>query len=108
MNIQKAENEDYLEYACTVNCLCESFNLNEISTDLFKCLIFVQGLTAPRDKEVRSSVLAIMESDPQITLQKITEECQRLINIKNDKTRIEEKNVFKVQHVKGQRAQKSN
>lgn len=102
LNIQKAEAEDYLEYACTVNCLCESFKLNEISADQFKCLIFVQGLTAPRDKDIRSRILTIMEADPNITLQKVTEECQRLINIKKDNTRIEEKNIFKVQQVKRQ------
>ena len=107
LNIQKSENEDYLEYACTVNCLCESFKLSEISADLFKCLIFVQGLTAPRDKDIRSRILTIMESDPNITLQKVTEECQRLINVKRDNTRIEEKNVWKVQRVKEQRIPKT-
>ena len=102
LNLQKSEAEDYLEYACTVNRLCEEFKLNEISADLFKCLIFVQGLTTPRDKDIRSRILTIMESDPNITLQKVTEECQRLINVKRDNTRIEEKNIYKVQHVKRQ------
>ena len=32
-----------------------------------------------------------MEQDPEITLQKVTEESQRLINVKRDNTRIEEK-----------------
>ena len=103
LNIQKSEHEDYLEYACTVNRLCESFRLSELSPDLFKCFIFLQGLTAPKDKNIRSRILTIMESDPNITLQKITEECQRLVNIKRDNTQIEEKNVFKIQRVKGQR-----
>ena len=31
-----------------------------------------------------------MEQDPEITLQKVTEEYQRLINVKRDNTRIEE------------------
>ena len=89
-----------------MNSLCEAFKLNEISADVFKCLIFVQGLTAPRDKDIRSRILTIMESDPGITLQKVTEECQRLINVKKDNSRIEEKNVFKVQRIQGQKTPK--
>ena len=70
---------------------------------MFKCLIFVQGLTTPKDKEIRSRILTIMEQDPNITLQKVTEECQRLINIKKDNTRIEEKCISRVQTVKQQK-----
>ena len=49
-----------------------------------------------------------MEQDPEITLQKITEDCQRLINVKHDNTRIEEKkNILHVQRIKQQRVPKS-
>ena len=56
---------------------------------MLKWLIFVQGLTAPKDKDIRSR----MEQDPEIRYQKVTEEGQKLINIKHDKTRIERKNL---------------
>lgn len=37
---------------------------------------------------------------PQITLQTVTDECQRLINLKRDNSRIEEKNISRVQAIK--------
>ena len=67
-------------------------------------LNFVQGLTAPKDKDIRSRILTIMEKDPEITLQNVTTECQRLINVKRDNTRIEEK--YK-KRIKQQRVPKS-
>ena len=109
LNLQKSENQDFLEYAGMVNSLCEDFKLNEISIDLFKCFIFTQGLTAPRDKEIRSRILTAIEEIPDINLQKITELCQRFFNVKKDNTKIEEKNIFKVQHTKGfKRPRKKN
>ena len=91
LNNIKRENEDFISYTGTVNSQCELFKINEISKDMFKGLIFVQRLIAPKDKEIRSRILTIMEQDPETTLQKVTEEFQRLINVKRDNTRIEEK-----------------
>ena len=90
LNIIKQENEHFVSYAGTVNSQSELFKINEISKNMFKCLIFVQGLTAPKDKDIRSRISTIIEQDPEITLQNVTEECQRLINV-NDNTRVEEK-----------------
>ena len=91
LNIIKQENEDFVSYAGMVSSQCERFKINKISKDMLKCLIFVQGLMALKDKDIHSRILTIMEQDPEITLQKVTEECQRLINVKHDKTHIEEK-----------------
>ena len=43
-------------------------NLNELTLDLFKCLIFVQGLTDNKDAEMRSRILAKLDIDPKLTL----------------------------------------
>ena len=51
----------------------------------------VQGLMATKDKENRSRILSIMEQNTEITLQKVTERCQKLINIKLDEASIEGK-----------------
>ena len=67
---------------------------------MFKCYIFNQGLTAPRDKDLWSRILSIIEQDPEMNLQKVTKECQKLINVKRDTTRIEEKVTSQVQVVK--------
>ena len=100
LNMQKEETDDIVTYAGKVNALCELFKLKDLSVDMFKCYIFVQGLTALRDKDLRSRILSIMEQDPEMNLQKVTEECQKLINVKKDTTRIEGKVTSQVQVVK--------
>ena len=95
--MQKEKTDDIVTYAGKVNTLCELFKLKDLSVDMFKCYIFVQGLTAPRDKDLRSRILSIMEQDPEMNLQKVTEECQKLINVKRDTTRIEGKVTSQVQ-----------
>ena len=82
-----------MTYASNVNSQCELFRLGNLSIDMFRCLIFVQGLTAAKDKDIRSRILTIMEQDSEIMLQQVTEECQELINVKRDHTWIEEKNI---------------
>ena len=64
---------------------------------MFKCL---QGLTAKKDKEIRSRILLVMEQDTEKNLQKVSEECQKLINIKCDNASIEEKNIVHIQKIK--------
>ena len=81
LNIVKQENEDFVTYAGNVNSQYELFKLGDLSIDMFKCLIFVQRLTAVKDKDIRSRILTMIEQDPEIRLQKVTEECQRLINV---------------------------
>ena len=76
LNIVKQEDDDYVTYAGLVHAQSEAFKLKELSSNMFKCLIFVQSLTALKDKEIRSSILTIMKQDPNIALQKVTEECQ--------------------------------
>ncbi|GAB1605680.1 hypothetical protein Ahia01_000850300 [Argonauta hians] len=90
-NIVKQHCDDFVTYAGKVNEQCELFKLNELTPDMFKCLIFVQGLTSMLDKDVRSRVLSIIEQDAHVTLQKVTEECQRLVNLKRDNSEIEDK-----------------
>ena len=91
LNIIKQENEDFVSCAGSVNSQCGLFEMNKISKDMFEFLIFVQGLTTPKDKDIHSRILIIVEQDLEITLQKETKECQRLINVKRDNTGIEKK-----------------
>ena len=62
----KKDCEDYTTFASTVNRYCERFQVNEITPDMFKCLIFIQGLTLPSEKEVHTK----LEQDQKITLLK--------------------------------------
>ena len=60
----------------------------------------VQGLTASYDKDICSRILNKMEQDPDITLQKIMEECHRMLNIKHNNFAIEEKDISRVHAVR--------
>ena len=53
LNLTKKDCEDYMTFASTVNRYCERFQLNEITSDMFRCLIFILGLTSPSEKEER-------------------------------------------------------
>lgn len=74
LNIVKQENEDFVTYAGNVNTQCELLKLGDLSVNIFKCLIIIQGLTVAKDKDIRSRILTIMEEHPEIMLQKVTEE----------------------------------
>ena len=52
LKLTKKDFEDYKTFTSTVNRVCESFQLNEITPDIFECLIFIQGLTSSSEKEV--------------------------------------------------------
>ena len=65
--------------------------LNELTSNSFKCLIFVQGLTSNKDAEIRSRILTKLEMYLKLALQKIAEDCQHMVNLKHDTARIEER-----------------
>ena len=100
LNIIKEDDEDFVAYTRKVNAQCEWFKFKDLKEDMFKCLIFVQGLTSNKDKVIRSKIVTMLEQDTEITLQKVSEECQKLINIRRDKICIEEKNVARINKVK--------
>ena len=54
LKLTKKDCEDYTTFASTVNRYYERFQLNEITPDILKCLIFIQGLTSLSEKEVRA------------------------------------------------------
>ncbi|KER23306.1 hypothetical protein T265_08791 [Opisthorchis viverrini] len=84
LKITKRDTEDFITYAGVVNRECERFQLSSMTEDQFKCLIFVAGLQSPHDADIRTRLLNRIEQDPELTLQKLTTECQHLINLKAD------------------------
>ena len=49
-----------------------------MTLEMFKCLIFVQGLTALDDSEIRLRLLTKLEQDQKIILQNLADERQRI------------------------------
>ena len=72
------EGEDYTIFASEVNKHCDDFRLAELSADDFKCLIFMRGLVSTKDAEIRRRILNRLENDPNITLQLIAEDYQKV------------------------------
>ena len=68
LNLMNKANDDYVTYTGIVNRECKRFKLNELTAGNFRCLIFVQGLKAERDSEIRFHILSKVEADSKQTL----------------------------------------
>ena len=51
------------------------------------------GLTSNKDAEIRSRILTKLEIDSKLTLQKIADECQRMVNLEFDTARMEDRDI---------------
>ena len=100
LNLTKRDSDDYLGFASDVNKNWDDFKLGELSADNLKCLIFAQGLVSAKDAEIRRRVLSKLENEPDLTLQKLAEDCQRIVNVRKDSKNIEESGVAYVRKVK--------
>ena len=89
-----------LGFASVVNKNCDDFKLGELSADNFKCLIFAQGLVSTKDAETRRRVLSKLENEPDLTLQKLAEDSQRIVSVRKDSKNIEESGVAYVRKIK--------
>ena len=56
--------------------------------------------TRPKDAEIRHRVLSKLENEPDLTLQKLAEDCQRIVSVRKDSKNIEESGVAYVRKVK--------
>ena len=100
LNTVKDNQQDFLTFAISVNKLCNDFKLVELTADDLKCLIFAQGLVSAEDAEVRRRVLTKLENEQGLTLQKLAEDCQRVISVKYDSKTIEESDVAQIRKVR--------
>ena len=95
----KKDVEDYSTFSSVVSKHCDEFKLVDLSTDDFKCLIFVLGLVSTKDSEIRRRVLSKLESEPNLTLKKLAEDYQRIISVKKDSRDIQESGVAHVRNL---------
>ncbi|CAH8568978.1 unnamed protein product [Schistosoma guineensis] len=82
LKLTKEPGDDWVKHAGTVNRECERFRLSSMSEDQFKCLVFICSLRSPEDADIRTRLLSKLEHCPNMTLQEVTTECQRLVNLK--------------------------
>ena len=100
LNLTKKESVDYLGFASVINKNCDDFKLGELSANNFKCLIFAQGVVSAKNTEIRRRVLSKLENEPNLTLQKLAEDCQRIVSVRKDLKNIKESGVAYVRKVK--------
>ncbi|XP_058444447.1 uncharacterized protein K02A2.6-like [Malaya genurostris] len=85
----KEDEEDYLAYSCKVNKSCVDFKLSQLTEEQFKCLIYVCGLRSSKDAEIRMRLINKLNEAADITLQQIVEQCNSLVNLKQDTVLVE-------------------
>nr|XP_049466987.1 uncharacterized protein K02A2.6-like [Anopheles coluzzii] len=89
LQIMKTRTEDHLSYACRINKACVEFELKKLNEEEFKCLLYMCGLKDEIDADIRTRLLARIEDKACVTLQQLSSECHRLINLKKDSAMIE-------------------
>ena len=62
LNLTRKEGEDFTTFTSVVNKHCDDFRLAVLSSDNFKCLIFVQGLVSTKDVEIKRRILNELEN----------------------------------------------
>ncbi|XP_058828544.1 uncharacterized protein LOC131688354 [Topomyia yanbarensis] len=89
LQVTKQPTDDYVTYACRFNKTCVEFELSKLNEEQFKCLMFVCGLKSEGDSEIRTRLLSKIEERDDITLDHLSEDCQRLLCLKRDTAMIE-------------------
>ncbi|XP_058816916.1 uncharacterized protein K02A2.6-like [Topomyia yanbarensis] len=89
LQIAKNPTEDHVAFACRVNKACVEFELGKLTEEQFKCLVYVYSLKSENDVEIRTRLLTKIEDNNDVTLEQLSEECQRLYNLKHDSAMIE-------------------
>lgn len=84
LKLHRLPEEDIVTYAGRVNKECERFQIQKLTPDQFKSLVFVGGLTSTADAEMRTRLLAKLDTLSQPSVQELTAEYLRLVNLKKD------------------------
>ncbi|XP_053681613.1 uncharacterized protein K02A2.6-like [Sabethes cyaneus] len=85
----KEDSDDYLAYSCKVNKACVDFKLSELTEEQFKCLIYICGLKSKDDSEIRMRLINKLNDATDLTLQQVVEQCNSLVNLKQDTVLVE-------------------
>ncbi|XP_053686267.1 uncharacterized protein K02A2.6-like [Sabethes cyaneus] len=89
LQVTKGPTEDFVTYSCRVNKSCVEFELGKLSEEEFKSLIYVCGLKSEADAEIRTRLLTMIEDRTSVTLEHLSSECKRLMNLRHDTAMIE-------------------
>ena len=113
LNLTKKDCEDCTTFASPVNRYCERFQLNEITPDMFKCLIFIQDQPHRLKKKFVQGYKTKFKQDQKKkkkkkTLQRLPEECQPILNLRADTVKSEERDISNIHKIKSKPQGKKN
>jgi hypothetical protein len=100
LQTKKQETEDYVSYAGKIKQSCSTFKLGSLTEDQFHCLMFIRGLKASHEADLRTWLLAKLEQEPDIKLESMVDECQRFINLRKDSDMIQQTEPISINTVK--------
>lgn len=81
LQTQKTDNMDLLLHRGSVNKACEDFQSAKLSSDQFKCLIFIMGMKSRSDLDVRTKLLSKLSTDHEkMSLDDLCDVYERLLN----------------------------
>lgn len=91
LQLEKKSSEDFVTYGGRINRHCENFQLDKLTANQFKALIFICGLRSSLDAEIRTRLLQRFSSDTtdSLDIEKLVEETNTLINLRKDTSMIE-------------------
>ncbi|CAH8535475.1 unnamed protein product [Dicrocoelium dendriticum] len=90
LKLCKKDNDSLIAHAAIVKRECQKFKLKSLTEDQFECLILVCSLQSPKDAEIRTRILGMLERDTDVTLQNAIAEAQRIMNLKHDTAMVED------------------
>ncbi|KAK6762347.1 hypothetical protein RB195_023167 [Necator americanus] len=92
------------DYTGLVNQRHVMAELNDVTPEQMKCLVWICGLVALQDADVRARALRKMEDNPQTTLKELAAEVQHFLDIRQDATLLERSSVPHVNIVDSQKS----
>ncbi|PIO70574.1 hypothetical protein TELCIR_07564 [Teladorsagia circumcincta] len=76
--------ENLRNYTGLVNQRNTMAEINDVSPEQMKCLVWICGLSSSEDADIRARALRKMEDNPQTTLKGLAAEIQQFLNIRQD------------------------
>lgn len=87
--VRRGELEQIQKYKARVNKISEDFKLQELTPDQFKCLLFILGFQDQKDKNIRTRLLKIFDSQTdKMNLELMAAEAEHICQLEED-TQIE-------------------
>lgn len=97
LRVAKVSSEDYFTYAGRINTLVQKIDYAKMSEDDFKCVLFIVGLNAVDESDVREKLLELVEKrstdagadTKKLTIDQLVIEGQRFVSLRSDNQEIE-------------------